>query len=47
MLDAEFCQYHYTIVDELEEEEQVEEEQAVLDDERISDLMERLQHFTV
>ena len=45
-LDTEFRQHHYNIV-ELLEDEAVEEEQATLDDhdERVTDLVERLQHL--
>ena len=49
MLDAEFHQYHFAIIDLLEDEVNLEEEQAVLDNhnEKITDLMERLQHLAL
>ena len=46
-LDNEFCQHHYTIVELLDEEAM--EEQVALDnhDERVTDLMERVQQLVL
>ena len=47
-LDTEFCQHHYTVTEMLDDEA-VEEEQATLDyhDERVTDLVERLQQLVL
>ena len=46
-LDYEFSEYHYTIMELQENKAGVDEQQAMLDDhdEKVSDLIDRLQHL--